>query len=482
MSEANRSYRVKANVGADSFIKVNLEQEFDTLDILSLNIKSEDVYRLHNSNYGVVVGRVIANDGFGVPNAKISIFIEHDSSDGGDITAIYPYSSPASYDDSGYRYNLLPDAKVSDCHQAVGSFPNKRYLLDNEDIIEVFGKYYKYTTRTNGAGDYIICGVPTGNQILHMDLDLSDCGILSQRPRDFVYKGYTVEQFESPNMFKKGKNYANLSQIFTQDQTVYVQPFWGNDSLGETIGITRADINIAYKFEPTCVFMGSIVSDNSSEGISKKCIPTDNMGNMDELVSGKGTIEMIRKTYGGSVEEFQVKGTELINGDGIWCYQIPMNLDYMITDEYGNMVPTDNPDKGIPTRTRVRFRMSMQDMENNTANYFRPKVLVPHNPQNLDGIGHEDYDYEFGSYTSEESFRDLFWNGVYTVKSYIPRFQKKKVGGWKTTRFTGIKHCQNYGRNNPIPYNNIRIRLPFMFKIVCILTKAFIKITKVIPG
>lgn len=480
MSDTYKSYRVKANVGADSYIKVNLEQEFDAIDILSLKIKSEDLYRLHNSNYGVVVGRVIANDGFGVPNAKISVFIAHDSNDGEELSAIYPYDTSASYDESGYRYNLLPDEKVSNCHQAVGSFPNKRYLLDNEDVIEVFDKYYIYTTRTNGAGDYLICGVPTGNQTLHMDLDLSDCGILSQRPRDFVYKGYTVEQFESPNMFKKGKNYASLSQLFTQDQVVYVQPFWGNDSLGETIGITRADINIAYKFEPTCVFIGSVISDNSSEGITKKCIPTNNMGNMDELVTGEGRIEMIRKTYGGSVEEFQVKGTELINGDGIWCYQIPMNLDYMITDEYGNMVPTDNPDKGIPTRTRVRFRISMQDFDQNTDNYFRPKVLVPHNPQNLNGTAHENYDYEFGSYTSENSFRDLFWNGVYTVKSYIPRFQKRKVGAWKTDNFTGIKHCQNYGRNNPIPYNNIRIKLPFMFKVSCILTKVFIKVTKIV--
>lgn len=480
MSETTKSYRIKANVGADSFIRVGLEQDYDAFDILSLKIKSEDVYRLHNSNYGVIVGRVFANDGFGVPNAKISIFIEHDGNDGGELSALYPFETPASYNEDGYRYNLLPDEKISECHQVVGSFPNKRYLLDNDDIIEVFEKYYKYTTKTNNAGDYIICGVPTGNQMLHMDLDLSDCGILSQRPRDFVYKGYTVEQFESPNMFKKGKNYSSLSQIFTQDQPVYVQPFWGNDSLGETIGITRADINIAFKFEPTCVFIGSIASDNSSNGVSKKCIPTDNMGNMDELVAGEGTIEMIRKTYAGSVEEFQVKGTELINGDGIWCYQIPMNLDYMITDEYGNMVPTDNPDKGIPTRTRVRFRISMQDMEENTDNYFRPKVLVPHNPQNTEGMGHEDYDYEFGSFTSENSFRDLFWNGVYTVKSYIPRFQKKKVGGWKTDRFTGIKHCQNYGRNNPIPYNNIRIKLPFMFKVVCLLIKSFIKVTKVV--
>ena len=80
-----------------------------------------------------------------------------------------------------------------------------------------------------------------------MDLDLSDCGILSQRPRDFVYKGYIIEQFENPNQFKKDENLDGLSQIFSQNQPVYVQPFWGNAENGEEIGITRADIEIILK-------------------------------------------------------------------------------------------------------------------------------------------------------------------------------------------------------------------------------------------
>lgn len=477
MSETIKSYRIRTNVGQDNYVSVNLEQDYDAFDILSLTINTHDVYRLHNANYGVVVGRVLANNGFGIPNAKISIFIEADENQRAELAEIYSYVTTSSHGKNGVRYNLLPDNEVGDCHQVVGTFPNKRYVLDNEDIIEVFDKYFKYTTRTNNSGDYIICGVPVGSQTLHMDLDLSDCGILSQRPRDFVYKGYTIEQFENPNMFKTGTTLSNLSQIFSQDQTVNVQPFWGNESLGETIGITRADIDVAFKFEPTCVFMGCAVSDNSSNGITKQCMGTPHMGDMDELTTGEGTIEMIRKTYAGNVEEFQIKGTELINGDGIWCYQIPMNLDYMITDEFGNMVPTDNPDKGIPTRARVRFRMSLHDMESNVDNFFRPKVLVPHNPQNT-GLGttHEDYDYDFGTNTNDESFRDLFWNHVYSVKSYIPRFQKRKIWGWRDDRFTGIKGCQYYGKNNPMPYNNIRIKLPFMFIVMCILIKVFIKL------
>lgn len=486
MSETNKSYRIRTDIGqkkSNEFISIDasLVQDYETFDILSVKIDSTNTYKLHNANYGVIVGRVLANNGFGIPNAKISLFIQSDSEDGRKLRELYPYTSTASKNSDGIRYNLLPDEKINDCHAIAGTFPNKRYALDNDVILEVFDKYYKYTTRTNNAGDYLLMGVPVGSYTLHMDLDLSDCGILSQRPRDFVYKGYTIEQFENPNMFKsvEDNNINSLSQIFTQDRTINVQPFWGNSSLGEKIGITRADIDVAFKFEPTCVFIGSVVSDNSSQGITKKCMATENMGYMEEMTTGEGTIEMIRKTPSGDIEEFQIRGTQLIDGNGVWCYQIPMNLDYMMTDEYGNMVPTDDPEKGIPTRTQVRFRMSMQDNEENVDNFFRAKVLVPHNPQILSNGEHEEYDYEFGSMTREDSFRDLFWNNVYSVKSYIPRFQKRKVRGWRDKKFTGFKSCNFYGSNNPMPYNNIRIKLPFMFTIMCALVKILIFIVSI---
>ena len=477
MAEKNKSYRIRTTVGreADSFLDVHLDQDYETLEILSLKISDKDTYKLHNSDYGVVVGRVLANGNFGVPNAKISVFIPADEQNSDmKIWNLYPYTTTSTKNGKDIRYNLLPDESVKDCHKPVGTFPHKTYLLENDSLIEVFDDYYVYTTRTNAAGDYLICGVPTGMQTLHMDLDLSDCGILSQRPRDFVYKGYTIEQFDNPNQFKSGENIDGLSQIFSQNQPVYVQPFWGNEDNGEEIGITRADIEISFKFEPTCVFMGSAISDNASNGVGKKCVPTNQMGAMDELTAGEGTIEMIRKTPGGNVEEFAIRGNQLINGNGVWCYQIPMNLDYMMTDEYGHMVPTDDPEKGIPTRTRVRFRASLTDMEGSSQSYYRAKYLIPNNP----GVDDNKVDYNFGTYTEEGSYRDLFWNGVYTVKSYIPRFQKSKR--WKSERFSGIKGCNYYGNNNPMPYNNMRIKLPFMFTVLCIFVKLFIKIVTLV--
>ena len=476
MSEFNKSYRIRTEVGKDTHIRVNLDRKYEALEIMSLKINQENAYKSHTSNYGVIAGRVLANDAFGIPNAKISVFINIDENDINDTvkSVLYPYNTTSSMDSNGVRYNLSSNEQINDCHTIIGTFPEKQYMLDNDSILEVFDKYYKYTTRTNNAGDYMIFGVPVGSQTVHVDVDLSDIGILSQKPRDMVYKGYNIEQFENANKFKYGTGLDSLTQVISQDNIAEVIPFWGDEEEG-SIGITRCDINMQYKFEPTCVFMGSIVSDTASNGISKKCIPTPGMGAMDEVTTGSGTIEMIRKTPEGNVEEFQIKGTQLINGDGVWCYQIPMNLDFVMTDEFGNMVPTNNPEKGIPTRTRVRFRITMQDFENDNSNIFRCKMLVPHNPNVYSNKCDEELDYQFGTLTKDDSYRDLFWNGVYSVKSYIPRIQKGS--NWKNEKFTGFKRVNYYGNNNPIPYNNIRIRIPFIYTMVCTLIKTSIRIT-----
>ena len=475
----NKSYRIRTAVGneAPSSVNVNLDQTFDTVDVLSLEIRQENFYKMPASGYGVIVGRVLANGGFGIPNAKVSVFVPYN---GGSLFAderfLYHYTSPQSRGDDGIRYNLFPKFLDKACHQDIGSMYGKEYMLDNKDLIQVFDKYYKYTAVTNEAGDYFIYGVPVGNQTVHVDLDLSDIGVLSQRPRDLMYKGYTADMFDSPNVFKKDKNLNNLSQVFTQDNVVNVYPFWGDTSENPTNGvITRCDINIDYTFEPTCVFMGSIISDTGNKAISQRCVPDDKIGKMSELVTGDGKIEMIRKTFDGKVEQFSIKSNELIDNDGVWCYQIPMNLDYVMTDEFGKMVPTDDPNKGIATRARVRFRITMNDTPADETARKRARFLVPNNPKLNDDYPEfsrtHEADYEFGTFTKEESYRDLFWNKVYTVKSYVPRLQKAKSLSRRV--HTGIKNVSHSGNNNPFPFNNLSIRLTFVYRFLCQLMTLF---------
>ena len=71
----SNSFRIRTEVGKDKSIKVQLEQDFESLEILSLKILQSQIYTRVCSDYGVVVGRVTANNGYGIPNAKVSIFI-----------------------------------------------------------------------------------------------------------------------------------------------------------------------------------------------------------------------------------------------------------------------------------------------------------------------------------------------------------------------------------------------------------------------
>ena len=482
----DKSFRIHTNINSDVVLDVNMEQDFDFLEVLSLKLRQKDAYRLHSSNYGVIIGRVLANDAFGIPNAKISVFIERDTNDTSEIEAIYPYTEVTTRDREGRRYNLLPDYSTDDCYRIVGTFPNKRLMLDDDVQLEIYDKYWKYSTVTNQSGDYMLFAIPTGSTTLHVDIDLSDIGILSQKPRDFEYKGYNLTLFDSPSQFKESTNLDSLTQIFSQNKSVFVYPFWGDADNG-IAALTRADIQINYKFEPTCVFMGSIVSDNEGHSIGHKCAPDVNNGMNDQLIGGNGTIEMIRRTTDGLVEEYQIQGNQLINDNGVWCYQIPMNLDFIGTDEYGNVVPTDNPTKGIPTRAQVRFRISKNETGDEGFSRHTAKYLVPMNPifseesvrPRIDVKGSEiEKMYNFGSATPESCFRDLYWNNVYSVKNYIPKSQVAHRPFAKN--YTALKGSNLAEDQNPIPFNKLRVDVPFTYTIICILFMIVVAIVELI--
>ena len=131
MQENNKSYRIHTGIGSDSpnVINVPLQQTFDTFEILTLKLNQTNAYNFYESSYGVIVGRVLANDAFGIPNAKVSIFIPVEDGETLATKGIYPFTSIRSADANGVRYNLLPDEALSACYQNVGTFPNKRATL-----------------------------------------------------------------------------------------------------------------------------------------------------------------------------------------------------------------------------------------------------------------------------------------------------------------------------------------------------------------
>ena len=204
-----KSYRIRTQPGVDKSINIQLDQDFEYLEILSLKIFQNEIYTRMCSDYGVVVGRVLVNGGFGVPNAKVSVFIPISDEDEQNpiISELYPYKTIDDLNEDGYRYNLLPYVKSYSNHVPTGSFFDKEDVLLNQSWIEVYDKYYRFTVKTNDSGDFMIFGVPTGDQTLVMDVDLSDIGCFSLNPQDLIIQGVATAEQVNGSQFKRSTNF-----------------------------------------------------------------------------------------------------------------------------------------------------------------------------------------------------------------------------------------------------------------------------------
>lgn len=384
-----KSYRIRTQVGQDKFINVKLEQDFEQLEILSLKINQSEIYTRVCADYGVIIGRVVVNGGFGVPNAKVSIFIPLTSEDELNpiISELYPYKTLSDLNEEGYRYNLLPQDPSYTNHSATGTFPNRDQVLLEQSYIEVYDKYYKYTVKTNESGDYMIFGAPTGTQTLVMDVDLSDIGCFSLSPQDLIQAGIATPSQVDGNKFKTSTNLNELPQIKTLNKTIEISPLWGEDDICQ-IGIVRADFDLTQdagiKIEPNAVFMGSVVSTTNEDSVKRNCKPKNDTGNMCDLVAGPGQILAIRQTIFADnngdpiLEEFKLEEDgKVIDDNGTWLINVPMNIDYVVTNEFGQQVISNDPTKGIPTKGKYRFKVKWQNEKGLQNDFLRGNFLVP---------------------------------------------------------------------------------------------------------
>jgi hypothetical protein len=475
----SKNYRLRTTPGIDKNIRIKVDQDFDFIEILSLKLKQSDVYTRFCADYGVVAGRVIANGGYGVPNVSVSVFVPLSIQDSEDpvISTLYPYKSLTDKNEDGYRYNLLPYVQEYGGHNPTGTFPDREDVVSNSTVLEVYEKYYKYTVRTNESGDFMIVGVPLGQQIVVMDMDLSNIGCFSLRPSDLIRMGMGSEgQFEGSS-FKSSPDLDSLPQIVNEKKEVEVTSFWGDDELCN-IGITRVDFDLrdlGIQIEPQAIFMGSMFSTTDEDALQTNCKPKFDTGNLCDLVSAPGTILAIRQTiYTDSagypiLEQYKLpEGGNIIDSDGTWLIEMPMNLDYITTNEFGEQVISNDPKVGIPTKAKYRFKIQYQN-EGFAASTQRADYLVPNireygwdstqsanGPANdtlqrqsyafsLDWTDYGDTGTTIGqkmiadAINCEDKFFEFNYNRVYTVSSFIDRWK----WGFNRSRHLGIKEITN---------------------------------------
>lgn len=528
-----QKHRIRTEIGKDHKVTVELKQDYDLLEILSLKFTQQDIYTSICADYGVICGRITANQGYGVANARVSIFIPLDEVDEEDpvVSALYPYKSTQDTTTEGYKYNLFPKRKQHTGHTPTGTFPDQEDILTREEVLYVYEKYYKYTVKTNDAGDFMIWGVPVGTQTVHVDVDLSDMGCQSLVPYDFIYEGVSEEKFENNYTFRGDPDIAGLPQTLTFEETVEVYPFWGNEDLCE-IGITRTDYDLTeqgIRIEPYSIMMGGSFTDSGKDSVRVRCNVDNQMGEKCSLTSGEGDIEAIRFT--GTYEENSdgtpnyerpileaIQLDSQINENGNFFFRVPMNMGYFITNEFGELVETKNTQRGIPTRGTYRFRLSYQN-DNAARKQYRGKYLVPqikeHNlgsstpyidpkayafSTNLDDYPANAMDDITGINNngfSNDMFYSFRYNRVYTVSSFINQYYNKSWGEKvfsflvrdRNESFIGIKEIQpsqeeDCSNNNEyFPINDAVRNHKFKFLITIILNfleKIYLKITQAV--
>tara|TARA_R110000868_G_scaffold118465_3_gene314134 strand:- start:4295 stop:9220 length:4926 start_codon:yes stop_codon:yes gene_type:complete len=494
------SYRIKTELGINKSINVQLDQEFEFLEILSLKIQQTDIYTRSCADYGVLVGRVTANNGFGLPNARVSIFIPIEQVDESNplITSIYPYKSPNDKNEDGYRYNLLPYTPSYSKHSATGTLPSRSDVLTGGTAVEIYDKYYRFTSKTNDSGDYMIMGVPLGQQTIVMDVDLSDIGEFSLTPQDLIRIGLATEAQVAGNKFRASSDLNSLPQIINLVKNVEISPLWGDPEICD-ISINRLDFDLRddanVDIQPTSVFMGSIFStednfrlrSNRILGNELGCRPRDNMGNLCDLVPGPGQILAIRQTIQQDedgnpvleVYELEQAGN-VIDGDGTWIVELPMNLDYFITNEFGEKVISSDTTVGIPSKAKYRFKIKWQQspglsQQTRRASFLIPNVREygwidsgndPNYSTNVAATNKLKSSYYFGldwngyvtGFTSSEkiqklneiidcqdTFYEFKFNRVYTVSNLIDQYKKGGRG-----RFIGIKEIDDSSCNSTV--------------------------------
>jgi len=510
-----QSYRIRTELGINKSINVELNQDFEFLEILSLKIQQADVYTRSCADYGVVVGRVTANNGLGIPNAKVSVFIPVEEEDLLDntINTIYPYRTIDEKNEDGYRYNLLPYEKSYSKHAATGTFPSSRDVLTNSVASKIYEKYFKFTVKTNESGDYMIFGVPLGFQRLVMDVDLSDIGEFSLTPQDLVRIGRASENQVSGNQFRSSTDLNSLPQIVRLTKIAEISPLWGEPEICQ-IAVNRVDFDLRddanIDIQPTSVFMGSMFSTPDKFRLRKNGKPKDNMGNLCDLVSGPGQIIAIRQTIrqdtqGNPIlEQYRLEQSgNIIDEDGTWLTELPMNLDYITTNEFGQRVISFDPNIGVPTKAKYRFKIKWQQSKDLTIQTRRPYYLVPNVREfgwdtqgnsdptfspNANLVKQQKSSYYFGldwsGYTEgleiaqanekieqivncEDTFYQFDFNRVYTVSSLIDQW---KLGG--RARFIGIKEVDDDSCSstvNKFPVNEGFKNFDFLYFIFSLL-------------
>lgn len=350
-------YRIKTKIlpEQNQYLKVNINQDFDALDILTLSIYGTDVYPNPCGDWGVVIGRVVDRNSFPMENVKIGYIIPIDEDDSNDITIKTIYNNIVNSD-----YPLLPNYRVNKNHYPVGAFPSEDEVLSNTALEYVYKKYFKHITSTNQNGDYVLMGLPLGQGRIIMNFDSTDAGSLSTTPtQQIATKQKNSDDFKKDQNINKTNLSANGGYVVTATTIGSVMTL-GTINTSSTDGGGRALVITGATADD--FGGGASLKNQNGDTISvvQKLLPNDNSVGGGTLI-GRGT-NIFVKSFFGDVDQCEV-GINRYDYKLDYSYQ-PCN--YIIGSFYSdyNIFNSKTPTYRI---NNVAFASSKQNMGGRVA-------------------------------------------------------------------------------------------------------------------
>ena len=215
----------------DFYVDLKLERSYNSLDTLKINNNLVNTFPEQNSPTGVVFGRLMAiqkikgenGENLRIPlrNVPIGIFNPSDE-----------FPNAFSTDDNGDRLtlNIKESAVPNDYFDSVSYSVDYNNYLRSAESFSAVPAQYKYITKTNENGEFIIYDVPVGEQLAIFEVDLFKQGLTKD---EIALNFFPFPPTQEPNI-------DTLPSFVFKQFPIDVVPAWG---LGQT-GYTSLDINI----------------------------------------------------------------------------------------------------------------------------------------------------------------------------------------------------------------------------------------------
>jgi hypothetical protein len=289
---------------------------------------------------------------------------------------------------------------------------------------------------------------------------------------------------------------------------VYVDPLWGEPEVCN-LSINRLDFDLTSEsninITPTAIFMGSLISSNDDQFQKRNCKPKTAQGELCNLVAGPGQILAIRQTMNLDekgrpiLEVFDLEeGGQVIDDNGTWLVDLPMNMDYITTNEFGERVISNDPKVGIPTSAKYRFKIKWNQSPKLSEPIKRGYFLVPNireygwtsqqidplqssfSPTNRElalksyafSLNWDDYADIQAAIDCEDTFYPFIFNKVYTISQLIDQYRN----GYLPNRIIAVRNildqsCES--TNVKFPTNDAVFRFDLIYILFTIMMFIF---------